>query len=408
MGPAGRHRGDRNFLVGDRVIGQWAVMDTARQLDMTMPPRFLVSARRVGALALALTVATAAEPLRAQRASGTMPALSALQAPETPARSLTLDEVIDLAEARSEQIAIAQFGVARAEAGEQRARSERLPQVAGAASYDRTIKSEFSGIFSGDLRRTTAAWRRRLLGTAVRPAQRVPAEPGVLAGALCRRAHRRPAAAGRRGTERRRQLAEVRSGPAGARRDAGVLRRRADRPAGGHRRGLAAAGGSHRRAGGTGLQGRPQPRVRVAPRPRHARQPAPERHPRAGEPDARVPSAEAVARDPVGSSPSRSTPISTIRRSPRRRGSPASSPQVTAAPAAQTAAGRVPVQQAAVRRPGPRGDAAHRQVPAPALRLASTRRSARWPTREPRGSTTGAPTGPWARRCRFRSSPAAG
>ena len=125
-------------------------MERARQLDMTMPPRFLVSARRVGALVLALTVATSAEPLRAQRASGTTPVLSALQAPETPARSLTLDDVIDLAEARSEQIAIAQFGVARAVAGEQRARSERLPQVSGGASYDRTLRSEFSGVFSSD------------------------------------------------------------------------------------------------------------------------------------------------------------------------------------------------------------------------------------------------------------------
>ena len=57
--------------------------------------------------------------------------------------------MIDLAEARSEQIAIAQFGVDRAAAGEQRARSERLPQVSGGASYDRTLQSEFSGLFSG-------------------------------------------------------------------------------------------------------------------------------------------------------------------------------------------------------------------------------------------------------------------
>ena len=74
--------------------------------------------------------------------------LSTLQSQEVPVRALTLDEVIDVAEARSEQIAIAQFGVTRAVAGEQRARSERLPQLAGGASYDRTLQSEFSGLFS--------------------------------------------------------------------------------------------------------------------------------------------------------------------------------------------------------------------------------------------------------------------
>lgn len=67
----------------------------------------------------------------------------------TPAVVLTLDAAVRMAEEKSEQIAIAQFGVARATADQQRARSERLPQVAASASYDRTLKSEFSGIFSG-------------------------------------------------------------------------------------------------------------------------------------------------------------------------------------------------------------------------------------------------------------------
>jgi len=104
---------------------------------------------RAGAVALLLAVMTAAAPLRAQRAPLASGVLATSQSREGLSRGLTLDAVIDLAEARSEQIAIAQFGVARAAAGEQRARSERLPQVAGAASYDRTIRSEFSGIFSG-------------------------------------------------------------------------------------------------------------------------------------------------------------------------------------------------------------------------------------------------------------------
>jgi outer membrane protein TolC len=86
---------------------------------------------------------------QAQRAALTASGLSTLQSQEVPSTALTLDEVIDLAEARSEQIAIARFGVTRAVAGEQRARSERLPQVAGGASYDRTLQSEFENIFSG-------------------------------------------------------------------------------------------------------------------------------------------------------------------------------------------------------------------------------------------------------------------
>jgi outer membrane protein TolC len=117
---------------------------------MTMHPRVFVPRRPVVAAAAALVALSAGLPLQAQeRDVPARSALAAVQASEAPARPLTLDEVIDLAEARSEQIAIAQFGVARALAGEQRARSERLPQLAGGASYDRTLRSEFSGLFTG-------------------------------------------------------------------------------------------------------------------------------------------------------------------------------------------------------------------------------------------------------------------
>ena len=64
-----------------------------------------------------------------------------------PSRTLTLDEALSLAETTSEQVAIAAAGLARAEGGRQLARSERFPQLAGLASYDRTIKSEFEGLF---------------------------------------------------------------------------------------------------------------------------------------------------------------------------------------------------------------------------------------------------------------------
>lgn len=115
--------------------------------DMTMPPPAFVPPRGLFAPVAAL-VLLAAGPAGAQSAAGPQPGVLTPPAQETPSRALTLDQVIDLAESRSEQIAIAQFGVARAAAGEQRARSEMLPQVVGAASYDRTLKSEFSGLFS--------------------------------------------------------------------------------------------------------------------------------------------------------------------------------------------------------------------------------------------------------------------
>lgn len=60
---------------------------------------------------------------------------------------MTLDEALALAEAKNEQIAIAQAGVSRAQGGELRAKSELYPQVTASVSYDRALASEFEGIF---------------------------------------------------------------------------------------------------------------------------------------------------------------------------------------------------------------------------------------------------------------------
>jgi len=121
-----------------------------RQSTMTMPPSIPGLRVGVGAVVMLTAVVLSVSPAGAQRTPQAAAGLPALQTSEVPARVLTLDTVIDLAEARSEQIAIAQFGVDRALAGEQRARSDRLPQLSGGASYDRLLKSEFSGLFSGD------------------------------------------------------------------------------------------------------------------------------------------------------------------------------------------------------------------------------------------------------------------
>ncbi|HEY8550234.1 MAG TPA: TolC family protein [Vicinamibacterales bacterium] len=89
--------------------------------------------------------------LAAQTSAGSAPAASQEAPSQSPAASapriLSLDDALALAEARNEQVAIAEAGVTRARGNEGRARSERLPQLSGAASYDRTLASEFEGIF---------------------------------------------------------------------------------------------------------------------------------------------------------------------------------------------------------------------------------------------------------------------
>lgn len=70
----------------------------------------------------------------------------AAQAPPD-ARALTLEEALQLAEERSEQMVIARAGVDRAGGEQVRAGSERYPQLSASGSYDRALASEFSGIF---------------------------------------------------------------------------------------------------------------------------------------------------------------------------------------------------------------------------------------------------------------------
>lgn len=60
---------------------------------------------------------------------------------------LTLEDALRLAGATSENVAIAEAAVARATGDRLRARSLTRPQLAGSASYDRALASEFSGLF---------------------------------------------------------------------------------------------------------------------------------------------------------------------------------------------------------------------------------------------------------------------
>jgi outer membrane protein len=67
---------------------------------------------------------------------------------QTPGQGLmTLTDALKIAEARSETLAESHAGETRAEADRMRANSARLPQVNFTGSYDRTLASEFSGVF---------------------------------------------------------------------------------------------------------------------------------------------------------------------------------------------------------------------------------------------------------------------
>jgi outer membrane protein TolC len=69
------------------------------------------------------------------------------EAPPVPTGPLTLDQVLALAEPRSESVSIAIAAVDRAEAERLRADSALRPQLSASASYDRALASEFEGVF---------------------------------------------------------------------------------------------------------------------------------------------------------------------------------------------------------------------------------------------------------------------
>ena len=89
-------------------------------------------------LLCALLLVTA--PLSAQQAAAPV---------YLPLGPLTLEQVLDIAESRSEAVAIARAGVERADAERIRARSGLLPQLSGSASYERALASEFESVFGG-------------------------------------------------------------------------------------------------------------------------------------------------------------------------------------------------------------------------------------------------------------------
>jgi len=67
--------------------------------------------------------------------------------PGAGGQALSLEQALQLAEERAERIEIARAGITRAEADYLRTRSQRLPQLNATAGYDRTLRSEFQGVF---------------------------------------------------------------------------------------------------------------------------------------------------------------------------------------------------------------------------------------------------------------------
>ena len=78
-----------------------------------------------------------------------LPVAARAQAPvesSAAVRPLTLEDAVRMAEQQSEAVQVARAGVTRSEGQLLQARSQRLPQLNGSASYTRTLKSQFSAL----------------------------------------------------------------------------------------------------------------------------------------------------------------------------------------------------------------------------------------------------------------------
>lgn len=81
-----------------------------------------------------------------------VPAATAAQAPAPApaARRITLDDALALAEGDSETVAAAEAGVRRADGQISLARSGLFPQLTSSIGYQRTLQTQFAGIFDSD------------------------------------------------------------------------------------------------------------------------------------------------------------------------------------------------------------------------------------------------------------------
>jgi outer membrane protein TolC len=99
------------------------------------------------ALACVCLVAGAAASRVSAQVQTQTPAESQAAVPAPPAGPLSLEQVLQLAEERSESIAIARVGLTRSDGEMLRARSGRYPQLSATGTYERSLANEFQGVF---------------------------------------------------------------------------------------------------------------------------------------------------------------------------------------------------------------------------------------------------------------------
>ncbi|MEO5822620.1 MAG: TolC family protein [Vicinamibacteraceae bacterium] len=111
--------------------------------------RFVATSLAAALAAPSVSAAQAASSPAAPPQAAPAPNPASNPAP-SGSRVLTLDDALALAEARNESVLIAEAGVRRARGVQAQVHSQRLPQLTGTASYDRTLASEFDGLFDAD------------------------------------------------------------------------------------------------------------------------------------------------------------------------------------------------------------------------------------------------------------------
>ncbi len=110
--------------------------------ESTLSARPLASVVVAGALLLLPTVGGAQAPQA--------PASSQAAQGAPAARRLTLDDALGLAEGGSERVAAAEAGVRRADGQIDLVRSALFPQLNSAVAFQRTLQTQFAGIFDAD------------------------------------------------------------------------------------------------------------------------------------------------------------------------------------------------------------------------------------------------------------------
>ena len=134
--------------------------------------RASIAGKAIGTAAIVVAIAA---PAMVWAQAGAISAQTTASQP----RALTLDEAVRAAESQSEAIRIARAGVQRAEGQQYQARSQRLPQINGSASYTRTLASQFSSTGGGTAVDTTkpaappAPCDQYLLGPTATTAERL-------------------------------------------------------------------------------------------------------------------------------------------------------------------------------------------------------------------------------------------